>query len=119
MVWFIFIITFYQMFLGTQVRESIDLLIKEGVVQEDWTEKPVSLFISIAVFLACIGAFGCDFLHQRAKKQISAHSNCLCYSFHRIAFRSASCPCGHAGTCEDKSFVICHHSFRCALDVSS
>ena len=39
MVWFIFIITFYQMFLGTQVRESIDLLIKEGVAQEDWTEK--------------------------------------------------------------------------------
>ena len=38
MLWFIFIITFYQMFLGTQVRESIDVLIKEGVGQAEWTE---------------------------------------------------------------------------------
>jgi cytochrome c oxidase assembly protein subunit 15 len=38
MLWLIFIITFYQMFLGTQVRESIDLLIKKGVGQSDWTE---------------------------------------------------------------------------------
>tara|TARA_Y100001933_G_C18956851_1_gene546386 strand:+ start:439 stop:1458 length:1020 start_codon:yes stop_codon:yes gene_type:complete len=38
MLWFIFIITFYQMFLGTQVRESIDVLIKKGVGQAEWTE---------------------------------------------------------------------------------
>jgi cytochrome c oxidase assembly protein subunit 15 len=38
MLWLIFIITFYQMFLGTQVRESIDLLIKKGVGQSEWTE---------------------------------------------------------------------------------
>ena len=38
MLWLIFAITFYQMFLGTQVRESIDLLIKKGVVQSEWTE---------------------------------------------------------------------------------
>jgi len=38
MLWFIFLITFYQMFLGTQVRESIDHLIKDGVDQSQWTE---------------------------------------------------------------------------------
>ena len=38
MLWSIFAITFYQMFLGTQVREGIDLLIKNGVGQDDWTE---------------------------------------------------------------------------------
>tara|TARA_B100001287_G_C22676148_1_gene527777 strand:- start:83 stop:1102 length:1020 start_codon:yes stop_codon:yes gene_type:complete len=38
MLWLIFIITFYQMFLGTQVRESIDFLIKKGVGQSEWTE---------------------------------------------------------------------------------
>ena len=39
LMWFIFIITFYQMFLGTQVRESIDHLIKQGVGQQEWTEQ--------------------------------------------------------------------------------
>ena len=39
MMWFIFAITFYQMFLGTQVRESIDQVIKQGVSQENWTEQ--------------------------------------------------------------------------------
>jgi cytochrome c oxidase assembly protein subunit 15 len=38
MLWIVFVITFYQMFLGTQVREGIDLLIKKGVGQEAWTE---------------------------------------------------------------------------------
>jgi len=38
MLWFIFGITFYQMFLGTQVRESVDLLIKQGHAQNSWTE---------------------------------------------------------------------------------
>jgi cytochrome c oxidase assembly protein subunit 15 len=31
LIWVIFIITFYQMFLGTQVRESTDYLLKQGV----------------------------------------------------------------------------------------
>ena len=39
MMWFIFAITFYQMFLGTQVRETIDQVIKQGVSQENWTEQ--------------------------------------------------------------------------------
>ncbi|MEJ6589711.1 MAG: COX15/CtaA family protein [Crocinitomicaceae bacterium] len=38
MLWGIFAITFYQMFLGTQVRESIDVLIKNDVGQDAWTE---------------------------------------------------------------------------------
>jgi cytochrome c oxidase assembly protein subunit 15 len=38
MLWIVFVITFYQMFLGTQVRESIDLLIKNEVPQSAWTE---------------------------------------------------------------------------------
>jgi cytochrome c oxidase assembly protein subunit 15 len=32
----IFIITFFQMFLGTQVREEIDVLRKSGVARSDW-----------------------------------------------------------------------------------
>lgn len=38
-LWGIFLITFYQMFLGTQVRESIDVLIKNGVGQQEWTQE--------------------------------------------------------------------------------
>jgi cytochrome c oxidase assembly protein subunit 15 len=38
MLWFIFGITFYQMFLGTQVRESVDLLVQDGHAQNAWTE---------------------------------------------------------------------------------
>lgn len=38
LVWIIFIITFYQMFLGTQVREEIDALIKLGYSQREWLE---------------------------------------------------------------------------------
>ncbi len=34
----IFAITFFQMFLGTQVREEIDLLRKSGVAREMWSE---------------------------------------------------------------------------------
>jgi cytochrome c oxidase assembly protein subunit 15 len=34
----IFIITFFQMFLGTQVREEIDVLRKAGVSRETWSE---------------------------------------------------------------------------------
>ena len=34
-----FIITFIQMFLGTQVRESIDMLTMQGYGRESWTDK--------------------------------------------------------------------------------
>jgi len=37
-VWLIFLITFYQMFLGTQVREDIDALVKKGFSREEWIE---------------------------------------------------------------------------------
>ena len=32
-------ITFYQMFLGTQVREAIDALVKQGFTREQWIER--------------------------------------------------------------------------------
>lgn len=35
----VFAITFYQMFLGTQVREYVDELTKAGFGREDWTDK--------------------------------------------------------------------------------
>jgi heme a synthase len=38
-VWLTFIITFIQMFLGTQVREYIDELTKLGFGRESWNEK--------------------------------------------------------------------------------
>ena len=37
-VWLIFLITFYQMFLGTQVREDIDALVKQGYSREEWVD---------------------------------------------------------------------------------
>lgn len=39
LVFLVFGITFYQMFLGTQVREYIDELTKMGFGRETWTEK--------------------------------------------------------------------------------
>jgi len=42
----IFGITFFQMFLGTQVREEIDLLRKSGVARESW-----STLLSLAFFV--------------------------------------------------------------------
>ena len=39
LVWICFGITIYQMFLGTQVRESIDELTKLGYGRESWTEQ--------------------------------------------------------------------------------
>jgi len=36
LIWIVFLITFYQMFLGTQVREEIDELIKYGYTQSEW-----------------------------------------------------------------------------------
>jgi len=38
-IYLIFLITFYQMFLGTQVREYIDELTKQGFGRETWTDK--------------------------------------------------------------------------------
>ena len=37
-IWLIFLITFYQMFLGTQVREDIDSLVKAGYSREEWVD---------------------------------------------------------------------------------
>jgi cytochrome c oxidase assembly protein subunit 15 len=39
LTWIIFIITFYQMFLGTQVREHIDNLTKMGYGRDSWTDQ--------------------------------------------------------------------------------
>lgn len=39
LLWICFVITIYQMFLGTQVRESIDELTRLGYGRESWTEK--------------------------------------------------------------------------------
>ena len=36
--WIVFLITFYQMFLGTQVREYIDALTKQGFGREAWSD---------------------------------------------------------------------------------
>jgi len=38
-LWLILIITFYQMFLGTQVREAIDHLVKQGYSRTEWMDK--------------------------------------------------------------------------------
>src|SRR5690554_913879 len=45
LMFFIFIVTFAQMFLGTQVREEIDFLTKAGIGREGWAENqsPLSL----------------------------------------------------------------------------
>lgn len=46
LIWVSFIITFYQMFLGTQVRESIDELTRMGLGRNQWTNYlGVSFFI--------------------------------------------------------------------------
>lgn len=37
--WLILVITFYQMFLGTQVREAIDALVKKGYTRAEWIEQ--------------------------------------------------------------------------------
>ena len=39
MWWAIFAITFYQMFLGTQVREYIDELTKQGLGRDAWSDR--------------------------------------------------------------------------------
>ena len=38
LLWITFIITFIQMFLGTQVREAIDALVKQGYSREYWID---------------------------------------------------------------------------------
>ena len=46
LIWVCFIITVYQMFLGTQVREYIDELTKQGYDRTDWTSRlGISFFI--------------------------------------------------------------------------
>lgn len=37
--WLILLITFYQMFLGTQVREAIDALVKKGYARAEWMDQ--------------------------------------------------------------------------------
>ena len=39
LTWLILAITFYQMFLGTQVREAIDALVKQGYSRAQWIEQ--------------------------------------------------------------------------------
>jgi cytochrome c oxidase assembly protein subunit 15 len=39
LIFIVFFITFYQMFLGTQVREYIDELTKKGFGRESWTDR--------------------------------------------------------------------------------
>ncbi|MEJ6776513.1 MAG: COX15/CtaA family protein [Crocinitomicaceae bacterium] len=39
LIWLSFTIVFYQMFLGTQVRESIDELTKMGLGRDSWTDE--------------------------------------------------------------------------------
>ncbi len=39
LIWLVFAITFYQMFLGTQVREAIDELVKMGYSREMWIDE--------------------------------------------------------------------------------
>ena len=45
LVFFIFVVTFGQMFLGTQVREEIDLLTKAGIGREGWSENLGAIFL--------------------------------------------------------------------------
>ena len=44
LIWFCFGVTFYQMFLGTQVREAIDELTVAGVGRENWTSELGMIF---------------------------------------------------------------------------
>ena len=44
LVFFIFIVTFGQMFLGTQVREEIDYLRKSGIGREGWADNFGTIF---------------------------------------------------------------------------
>ena len=39
LIWFILVVTFYQMFLGTQVREATDFLIKQGISRTELIER--------------------------------------------------------------------------------
>lgn len=38
-LWFCFLVTIYQMFLGTQVREAVDTLTRQGFGRDMWTDK--------------------------------------------------------------------------------
>ncbi len=39
LIWFILAVTFYQMFLGTQVREATDFLVKQGVQRSEFIDR--------------------------------------------------------------------------------
>jgi cytochrome c oxidase assembly protein subunit 15 len=39
LIWFILVITFYQMFLGTQVREATDFLVKQHIPRSEFIER--------------------------------------------------------------------------------
>lgn len=43
-IFLIFVVTFFQMFLGTQVREEIDYLTKAGIGREGWEENLGAIF---------------------------------------------------------------------------
>ena len=50
LIWLSFLITFYQMFLGTQVRESIDELTRLGLGRDQWTNSLGLSFLFIVAF---------------------------------------------------------------------
>jgi len=65
----VFGITFYQMFLGTQVREYIDELTKMGFGRETWTEKLGITFYVHRSFSWLVLALMTYMLWQNEKKQ--------------------------------------------------
>ena len=78
----IFLITCYQIFLGTQVRESIDELTKEGHGRESWTEMlgvPFYIHRSFS-WLVLIGMSILFFLNEK-----KYHLSSLRYAFYTLA----------------------------------
>ena len=74
----VLLITFYQMFLGTQVRESIDLLTKEGYGRDSWTQMlgiPFYIHRSFS-WLVLIG-MGVLFYINEKKYRIKSIRNCF------------------------------------------
>lgn len=74
----VLLITFYQMFLGTQVRESIDLLTKEGYGRDSWTQMlgiPFYIHRSFS-WLVLIG-MGVLFYINEKKYRLKSIRNCF------------------------------------------
>ena len=74
----ILLITFYQMFLGTQVRESIDVLAKEGYGRDSWTQMlgiPFYIHRSFS-WLVLIG-MGILFYINEKKYRLKSIRNCF------------------------------------------